>query len=696
VQYTRQIFDNEDIIIGEATRQNNRQQNWGLTWTHLFSPRTVGEFRYGLGLRDTNVDIKAGNDTPIIRFTGAPVSGPIIGNAGAFPIHRDQTDHQFVYNLSTLLGDRHQLKAGTDIRRSKLDDLADNFSRGFYSFGSTCGGVIYPNGFAAFLDGCVSTFQRGYGSFFLENRINEYNVYVEDNWKLRPNFTLNLGLRYEYVAAPYEAEDRIDYGYGDDKDNVQPRLGFAWAPQWETGLLGAVSGGPGNFSIRGGAGIYHGRIFQSIFSAPGANIRFNPPHSLFRSFTNSTALDDPTGGFVFVPGPQTARHSIAVVDPGLEMPSTYQWNLTFERKAPWNSSVRMSYSGTRGVGFLRLNPVNLPVSPLDGGIVVVDHPNNAPAPGFPDLRGVRIDRNANDFDCAGTGVLPFVDPTAACPNTVPIADNEISRRALRISERRPDPRHAGNTQISNGSESWHHGLQLEWSKRLSHGVRFEAAYTWSKSIDLGSEATFVGAGDTNILGPDRDFARGLSRFHTPHRFTLNGTYQLPVFRGRKDTVGRLFGGWQLAAVVKLIHGTPFTVIDLLGGDLNFDGFSENRPVIVDTSILGTGVSHPDTSREKLPRAAFRRATFGDFGGDVIGRNTFYGDGVRNVDFGLYKSFATVGGQRLITRFELYNAFNRAQFAFPVTDFNNANFGRIVSTANTYRARTLQLTLRYQF
>ena len=83
--------------------------------------------------RDTNVDIAAGNDTPIIRFVGSPVSGAIIGNAGAYPINRHQTDHQFVYNVSTVLGSNHSIKAGMDIRRQQLDDRADNFTRGFWN-----------------------------------------------------------------------------------------------------------------------------------------------------------------------------------------------------------------------------------------------------------------------------------------------------------------------------------------------------------------------------------------------------------------------------------------------------------------------------------------------------------------------------------------------------------------------------------
>ncbi len=202
-QYTRQIRRPFDVIIGEQVFQNNKQQNIGLTWTHIFSAKTVGEFRYGLGLRTTLADVLAGNNTPVIRFTfSGGISGSIIGNAGGFPIHRFQTDHQFVYNFSTLFLETHFFKAGTDIRRQALDDLADNFSRSFWSFSNNCNGKNYGTGFDAMLNGCISTFQRGYGPFFTENRINESNFYAEDNWRVRPNVTLNLGVRYEYVAAP--------------------------------------------------------------------------------------------------------------------------------------------------------------------------------------------------------------------------------------------------------------------------------------------------------------------------------------------------------------------------------------------------------------------------------------------------------------------------------------------------------------
>lgn len=725
-QYTRQIFDNEDIIIGETTKQNNKQQNIGLTWTHLFGARTVGEARYGLGLRTTLVGIKAGNDTPIIRFAGTPVAGSIIGNAGQFPINRWQTDHQIVYNLSTLFGGNHFFKAGTDIRRQQLDDVADSNSRGFWNFSSTCNGVTYrdPNTISAanplgiispyyaLLNGCINSFTKGFGPFFLENRARESNFYAEDNWKVRPNLTINLGLRYEYVSAPSEAANRIDYGFSDDKDNLEPRFGFAWSPTSEKPILKALFGGPGDSSIRGGYGIYHGRLFQSVFSQSGATVRFNPPNAFMYANSGAptgifspTNLTDPTNGFVFTPGPQTTRTTITSIDPGLEMPYTQQWNLSYERQLPLASALRVSYTGNRGIGLLRYFLENLPLND-PSGVMVANHPNNAPAvlytaanrpPGDPrafDVRG-QVLRPAANIVCAGTG-LANVPTTTQCPVAVPLGNLEYSFRVPRTNERRPNGLYTTNLAVSNGSWSYYNGLQVEWTKRLSYNLTFQAAYTFSKAIDTTSEATFVGAGDSNQTGNNARAARGLSRFHTPHRFTFFGTYRTPWFSGDKGLVGQVLGGWQMSAVVKLAKGTPFTVVTT-GVDLNLDGFAESRPLILDPSILGRGINHPATSTTDLPRAAFRTLTTSDFGAAILGRNTFFGDGVKNIDFGIFKNFPMPWeGHRFTLRADLFNAFNHVQYGFPTTDITNANFGRILGTNALYAPRTIQFSLRYQY
>lgn len=696
-QYTHQLFESDDVIIGEVARQDNRQQNLGMTWTKIFRNSIIGEFRYGLGVRDTNVNIGAGNTTPIVRFAGTPTGlGTIIGNAGQFPVLRDQLDNQFVYNLSWLFAQNHMLKAGTDIRRQQLDDHADNNSRGFWNFNRVCGGVTYPTSYDAFLDGCIATFTKAWGPFFLENRINESNFYVEDNWRVSPTLTLNLGFRYEYVSAPEEKEDRLDYGFGADTDNYEPRLGAAWTlPPNEGWLKWFTGGATGDSSLRGGYGLYHGRIFQSVFSQSGANLRFNPPNALSRDFTQSLNVSDPTLGFVFVPGPQTARHTITNVDPNLEMPYTHQWSLSYERRLPLDSSLRISYNGNHVIGTLKYALDNLPQSPLAGPVLVVDHPNNAPAAGFPDLRGKIIDRIAADVQCAGTGFLPGITVNATCPVPVPLGDNEISLRVTRANERRPDPRYTSNLQVSNQAESWYDGIQFEWVKRFSKGLQFSTSYTRSQSLDTTSEATFVGAGDSNQQGPDKRYAKGYSRFHTPHRFSFNGSYLLPFWRNRQDLIGSLLGGWQVSAVVRLASGTPFTVTQP-GIDLNFDGFSEGRPVIVDRSVLGKSVDDPATATQVLPASAFRRYVLGDTIDIVVPRNAFFGDGYDNVDFGLYKSFRLTQGRSVSLRIEAYNLFNTVQFGFPTLDITSATFGQLSALHSLYMPRTIQIAFRFRY
>jgi hypothetical protein len=696
-QYTHQIFESQDVIVGEQARQNNEQGNLGLTWTHVLGEATVGELRYGLGLRNTRVGIAAGNDTPIVRFAASPVSGSIIGNAGAFPINRQQTDHQIVYNLTSLFGRTHQLKSGVDLRLSQLDDIADNFSRGFWSYNAACGGVTYPSSYAAFLDGCVASYQKAWGPFFLENRMSEYNAYVEDSWRVRSNLSIILGVRYEYVTAPHEAENRLDYGFKADANNIQPRLGAAWAPVWKSGLLRRISGDEeGGFAIRGGFGLYDGRIFQSVFSQSGASLRTNPPNALLRTFStlpNILNPADPTLGFVFVPGPQTTRYSATTADGDLEMPRTSQWNVTVERRVPFNSTLRVSYTGTRGDQLIKYALDNLPVSPLVRPVTVVDHPNNAPAAGFPDLRGRTIDRIAPDVNCAGTG-LPGIAVTAQCPNAVPIADNEISFRVPRTNERRPDPRFTTNLVVSNDARSWYDGVQVEWTRRFSAGLWFQASYTGSKAEDTTSEATAVGAGDSNQLGPDSKYARGYSRFHTPHRFTFNGSYRPPFWRDRRDLVGMVAGGWTVSAIVRLAHGTPFTVSDT-ARDLNFDGFAEGRPILLDKSILHRTISDPATSTTILSPAKFRSAQYGEIA-DIIGRNTFFADGIRTTDLGIMKNFIVTAGHTVTVRFEAYNAFNRVQYGFPTADLSNAAFGRLLGGATSYAPRSIQLGIQYKF
>jgi hypothetical protein len=171
---------------------------------------------------------------------------------------------------------------------------------------------------------------------------------------------------------------------------------------------------------------------------------------------------------------------------------------------------------------------------------------------------------------------------------------------------------------------------------------------------------------------------------------------LPFFSGDKGVMGQAFGGWQFSAVVKLAKGTPFTVTTT-GLDLNFDGFAESRPVVLDPSILGNSVNHPSTSRDALPRAAFRTLTTADFNTSILGRNTFFLDGVKNVDLGISKVFSMPWeGHRITLRADMFNAFNHVQYGFPSSAITNTNFGAITSVATLYAPRSILVSLRYQY
>ncbi|MBI1747401.1 MAG: TonB-dependent receptor [Acidobacteria bacterium] len=717
-QFSGQVFDNEDNLVrGEATQQNNRQQNFGSTYTHVFTPKTVGEFRWAVGRRRTTVNIKDGNDTPIVRIGGYSY-GTTLGNSGVFPIFRFQTDFQYVYNLTTMLTPRNSLKVGADVRKQQLNDRADQYSRGFWSFGAAQG----QSGIQNFLRGYVSSFTKSWGPNFLGNRMGEMNVYVQDDWKLRPNLTLNFGARLERVLKLKEVNHLVDYGFGTDT-YIEPRMGFAWSPGKADGILRKILGGPGNFVLRGGGGFYHGRLFQSAFSQNGASIRFNPPNALSQSYSQPDigGPADPTRDFVFIPGSFPAtRYSPTFVDPGLRMPYTEQWNLTLERQFPHRTSLSISYTGNRGIGLLLYDLTNRAEFPIQ-------------APNDPRVsvgnRGVMIDRIIPP---------PGPQPNPDAPNYEELLQQwnqrnslytspppgAISLGNLRTNDRRPDPRYSGVLHVINGSWSYYHGLQVSVVKAYSRGLALNANYTWSKAIDTGSELTFTGL-DLGASPNGKNSAaalHGLSLFHQKQRVVINYSYNLPFFARANPILRSLLGGWQVAGTTSFSTGNPFTI--RAGYDLNGDGNDGDRPNLVNPAILGVSIDNgrndprfpcdPRDSRSSpncrqisqsviRPTDIFPNATSTEriflpgsgFQGS-LGRNTFFVHGQNNTDFQVSKGFRLREGHQFLIRMEFYNFFNRVQWDYPQRDALSIErtFLRISDQRNS--PRTGQFVLRYVF
>jgi len=706
-QFSNFFFGRQrEIVKGENVRQDHRFQSIGLTHTRVFSPTTTGELRFGYGRRRILVDFLDPTDyPPIIRWTFTGFS-PILGNASSYPQRRYQNDFQYVYNVASQLGSRHTLKAGADVRRIQLNDRAENYNRGFWQFTSQAPYNAMEN----FLRGVVSSFTRGYGPAYVGLRMTELNFYLQDEWRASRGLTFNLGVRLESVSAPGEVNRLYDPGYGTDR-YVEPRFGFAWSPDFHDSVLRWMTGGPNNTAIRGGFGLFHGRIYQSIFSQIGASTRFNPPNAATLGWSNpEMSVVDPTGGFVFKPGPPTAQVSLANVDPGLKMPYTEQWNLTLERQLKWNAALQVSYIGNRGIGLLFYNWRNRAQFPWTST-------QPATYSGAANFSGVRFDRiDANLFNA---------NPAAGY----------ISIQQPRTQARRNDGRYGLILEVSNASWSYYNALQLQYTQRPFRGLTMQAGYTWSSNIDTGSEATSVGTGDINAVVSENQGARSLrgpSRLSQPHRFTLAYVYELPVFKDQKGpdhwnkfaaaALGRVLGGWQISGTTTFGCGNPFTVF--LGYDMNSDGIGGDRPFLLDPKILGRSVDNgrvnPATGRkfsqDQLPVTAFwptadiaaiRQWPWYPGTGVVgdLGRNTFRVHGQNNFDVAFIKNVRVYGERHLVQfRAEMFNLFNRVMFDMPayvsLVDTGVAGyrlqprFGEITAQRNS--PRWMQLSLRYTF
>lgn len=782
-QYSRQIRQSGRIIFGDNFgTNNNRQYNIGFTATHVFSPTQVGEFRYGFGNRSTLQDVADDNAIPTIRFsqtlcTGSNTGacGTIIGTSTNVPINRRQHDNQYVYNHTISLS-KHTIKTGVDWRVQLLDDTTGDRARGFWTFSTldTLASIRAKTGYTGwenFLRGVATNFQKGFGNPTAENRFGETNVYLEDKYQATRTLTFHLGVRYEYVKAPREDKGRFEYGFGDDKNNIQPRIGFAFTPSAESGFLGRLLGDPGQFVIRGGYGIYHTRLFQSVFSQNQLSIRTQPPNGYAAAFDNQcpNEISDPTCGFTFTPGVAARSTAFTVAsasgtgvvrdiggrllstllipDKNLQMPYTQQWNLTIQRQLPWNLTFDVSYNGNRGIGLPFFDSANDSIFPFTSPNLLVDI-------GGGNFKNVIFDRACTDYNdpiCVirntdgtvninSSGSLrsfsALNSTTATLAQKGIVVENGVPHGYISISqprtlERRPDPNFTRNVNLQNFTWSYYHALVTKLNKRFSNGISFNLLYTFSKTMDTGSEATFTGVDSNTPAGKKGGAAaslRGLSSFHATHRFVASYTYILPFFRAQKGLIGSMLGGWKITGVSTMQSGNPFSVTT--GYDMNSDGLGGDRPYLTDLGLLFRSIDNGrqlpgstnlnDTgSQSQLVGTAFRPANASTINANdriylpgtsnegTIARNVFFTHGLNHTDATASKAFKIREGINLEVRFEMYNIFNRVTFGVPARTILSATpLGRITDERNlsgfvnsgrgSNSARQGQLALRLIF
>ncbi len=264
--------------------------------------------------------------------------------------------------------------------------------------------------------------------------------------------------------------------------------------------------------------------------------------------------------------------------------------------------------------------------------------------------------------------------------------------------RRTDTRYNDVLRLHNASRAYFDAARAAFVMRGLKGLTIDAAYWFSKSIDLGSDYTnTMNGGDARraVSQTAHDIhsdVKSLSFFDQPHALLLRAVYETPTASG---LVGRLFGGWSFSTVTLLKTGTPFTV--QAGSDGpgfgNVDGSLGDRPHLLDTALLGRTIGDPDTSRQLLPRSAFAFQQVGDLAG-TLGLRTFRRGKIANVNASLSRTWSVGAEKRLTLRAESINFFNTPQFADPNVSLTSPSFGRITNTLND--GRTFRLTLQFDF
>jgi hypothetical protein len=270
-----------------------------------------------------------------------------------------------------------------------------------------------------------------------------------------------------------------------------------------------------------------------------------------------------------------------------------------------------------------------------------------------------------------------------------------------VNRRRADPRYSDVLYVLSGSRAYFDAAKATLRVPRWAGLSIDASYWFSKALDLGADYTNTAYSMDSFQtrSPDEflvhEALKGPSNFDQPHALLFNAVYETSVQATSSRLFNRIFGGWQLTGVALLKSGSPFSIQSGADGPGfgNLDGVSSDRPNVIDPSVLGARVNHPDTSQAALPRSAFAFQGIGESAGNV-GHNTFRKDGVWNVNTSLARRFPLRGDMSLQFLAESLNLLNHPQFQMPGQSLTDSNFGQITNTLND--GRTFQFTLSLSF
>lgn len=708
------------------TQGQTPSYNASMSLTHSFSPRLFNELRGGFfELYNTRISLYRDVLNSTLGIYN-PIEAALGGLASLMPTIDINTqrstsgignawdffDRQRVINIAdnvTFTTGRHQFQFGGEFRRPTIAGEYMARTNGDLDYGNW---VLFFTGHGA--SGGGSDLDQG--DTRRHFKMKDYAVFAQDDWKLRPNLTLNAGLRYEFFSYPSETMGRIGSYYLPDmaaRAGVEPgfhipsnsvifqpgfdpiKLGLVLAPgtQWNLNQVNkakypsTIAPDFNNFAPRIALAWQPQRFGRRVSIRTGYGIFYERPSGAFKT---EMQLSAPFFIYQNVPAPEDMANPY----PRLNInPFQIPLNVQITRNAAgvpsWRRADGSAFPSTEpfaAKNFSFIDPfirtpytqqwtMNLQLEPWQGNLLDIRYVGtrgtklmarlNLTQPQDPRVRPV------NGFDNIYTSTGALINP-----------DFFVEPRFLGLG------RASGFRLRSNWASSTYHGLQVNLRRRFQRGLMWNVSYTFAKSLDsISNDGGVVEHDAFNIRNN-----RGLSDFDRTHRFTASYIYELPRFFSN-----RLLNGWSINGLVTLQSGAPFSAI---GNSTRNAFFAQATRVRLDMAPGATHDTATNSGRvQDRLETYFNPAAFTDsldrWGNS--GRNILRGPAQRQFDFSLVKNTPVTERVSSEFRWELFNAFNQATFANPASTFaanGPGTAGRITSTIGG--PRTMQAALRFRF
>ncbi len=589
-------------------------------YSRVFSdaPTTLAAINPAAG--DVNLGFVPGIPVGLINVTGLSNFQGGLKATGEFVFTLDSYQ---VYDDVYLTRGKHALKFGFAFERLQNNQLGTSNPNGQYIFGSLQNFLTnVPTSFNAPLAQGVSP---------RDLRQSVFGGYVNDNYRVSSNLTLNLGVRYEPVTVPTESANRLanlinltdtsprlgsPYFNNPSFKNIAPRVGFAWAPF-----------GGDKTSVHAGYGIYDAQMLNYLFE--GLSI-FTAPYLSLGNNASPAIGSFPKGGYASILAAPAASLRYSHADPNPARSYVQQYSFNVQQQLPYDVVFLVGYAGSRGTHLpYRVDDVNT-VQPIrNNGSYLFNGPNGTASPSPAALTAAKLNPNVGQIS------------------------------ALFMT-----------------GYSHYNSLQTSLTKNFSHRTQFQVSYTWSKSIDDGSSSTF---GDTfansvsslPLWAPDR--RRAISDFNVSQNLVLNYLVQLPDVPDAIAPAGVLLNGWEWGGIFQASTGEPFT--PQIGGDpLNLHG---NDNFAFADRLTGPGCTGNPvravsfSNRQYVNPACFAFPSFDPVTGlthlGTAGRNSIIGPGLQDFDTSLVKNTKIPRiseSFNLQFRAELFNVLNHVNYATP--------------------------------